>query len=376
MIENAAEGKLISFDEAGFTGPELLNEQQPYFVYASHDLTENESKILINKLRESYNIQGDELKSTKLKRRSYWPELVEQLCEATAGRAKVAAHEKKAALAGKFVEYFFEPVLAENSFLFYKINFQRYLANVIYFIFNYESRDFETMALQMQAYMRTFDPEVAPDIFGGGGKHPIELERVLQFCRGYSRIIVENTKSLRPEFNDTGKWTLDLTTTSLFSLLFHFWGHRHSKLRALCDDSKPLKAVAEIFDSWVGESRTMNITDGRSMYDIKGNLIAPIQFGSSKSHATLQVADLLAGMTMDVRIRKEMAPQCANTWVNRHLLHSQSVEFLPEFARTGNPAVRIGREVLKELARRARSGTGPLDGMNEFVARLERRFDR
>ncbi len=370
------EGRLISFDEAGFTGPDLLNEQQPYFVYASHDLTESESEGLIRDLRERHRIQGDELKATKLKRRNYWSNLTEQLCAATDGRAKVVTHEKKVALAGKFVEYFFEPVLADNSMLFYRINFQRYLANTLASLFRNGPSDFDAIVVQMQLFMRSFDPEVAPDVFGGPGRHPIELERVLQFCQGYSRVIAEETESNRPEFNNVGKWTLDLTSTSLFSLLFLFWGHRHPRLRLLCDESKPLMAVDEFFNAWVGEDKTTNITDGRRMYDVQGNLVAPVQFGSSSADPSLQIADLLAGLTLDVCMRKDTAPTHAQAWVKQHILAASSVEFDSAFVRPGNPAVRIGREVLKELARRAKVGADPLGGMDEFVAKLERQFRR
>ncbi|PCJ04638.1 MAG: hypothetical protein COB16_17975 [Rhodobacteraceae bacterium] len=43
MNDQTNSGRLISFDESGFTGPELLNEEQPYFVYASHGLTIEEA---------------------------------------------------------------------------------------------------------------------------------------------------------------------------------------------------------------------------------------------------------------------------------------------------------------------------------------------
>jgi hypothetical protein len=228
----------------------------------------------------------------------------------------------------------------------------------------------------MQLFMRSFDPEVAPDVFGGPGRHPIELERVLQFCQGYSRVIAEETESNRPEFNNVGKWTLDLTSTSLFSLLFLFWGHRHPRLRLLCDESKPLMAVDEFFNAWVGEDKTTNITDGRRMYDVQGNLVAPVQFGSSSADPSLQIADLLAGLTLDVCMRKDTAPTHAQAWVKQHILAASSVEFDSAFVRPGNPAVRIGREVLKELARRAKVGADPLGGMDEFVAKLERQFRR
>jgi hypothetical protein len=152
-------GRLISFDEAGFTGPDLLNEQQPYFVYASHDLTQSECEHLIRGLRDRYRIQAAELKATRLKKQSFWSDLSCNICDATNGRAKVVTYNKKVALAGKLFEYFFEPVLSANSRLFYEIDFHRYLMNTIYLLLqDNNTQSYGDIALQMQTFMRSFDP--------------------------------------------------------------------------------------------------------------------------------------------------------------------------------------------------------------------------
>lgn len=43
---------LISFDESGFTGPNLLRDDQPIFAYAAVDLTVEEATELIAEIRE------------------------------------------------------------------------------------------------------------------------------------------------------------------------------------------------------------------------------------------------------------------------------------------------------------------------------------
>jgi len=374
MDTNKTDGRLISFDEAGFTGPELLNEQQPYFVYASHDLSTDEAETLISELRRRYRFQSDELKASRLKKRGDWLKITEELCVATQGRSKVIVHNKKVALAGKFVEYIFEPVLAEKSKLFYAVNFHRYLMMAVYSLISSSSAEYVELAEQMQIFMRTFDPSAAPDIFSNTGEHPVEMDRILRFCRGYARAITEATMHLRPEKNMTGKWTLDLTSTALFSLLFFNWGHRYPLLRLLCDESKPLAAGADLFNSWVGKDQSSTITDGRASHKIKGNLVAPVEFGSSTTHPTIQVADLLAGIAFDIHIKGERQSDNARSWLRKHQFHEHSIDVVPEMTKTSNSSVRVGREILKELARRADSSADPLDGMEDFIRRVTLRI--
>src|SRR5258708_32726247 len=47
-------------------------------------------------------------------------------------RVKIWYANKKFATAGKFFEYVFEPVLTDNSILFYQHNFHRFIANVLF----------------------------------------------------------------------------------------------------------------------------------------------------------------------------------------------------------------------------------------------------
>ena len=375
MTDDQESGTLISFDESGFTGPDLLNEQQPYFVYASHDLSTQEASEFLEQLKADFGLQGHEMKATRLKRRGDWEGLSNRICEISDQRSRVVAFNKRAALAGKFFEYFFEPILAENNLAFYRIDFPRYMMNTIHSLMMSSGADYAVLTTQMQKFMRSFDPDDAPDIFGVAGQHPIEIKRVLEFCSGYSAQIAAATHHLRPDNNETGKWALDLTSSALFSLLFMWWGHRHPRLRVLCDDSKPLSPVAECFDAWVGKEQSVPVTNGRTSSELRGNLVAPLEFGSSREHPTIQIADLLAGMTADFCIRQEDAPRGIQKWVQRNSMPSHSIEFDPELVRKGNPTVRVGREVLKELAFRAENGADPLDQMGPFIERTKRRFE-
>lgn len=360
---------LISCDEAGFTGPQLLNEQQPYFVYASHDIPPERARTLLAALKDEFNIQGDEIKSSNLRRRRYWPDCAARICDSTQGRAKVVYMDKKVAFAGKVFEYFFEPVLEKKSSLFYSFNFHRFIMNVIADSMEAGVDDIGRLAAEAQAFMRSFQPEAAPGLFAGGRADSVAMDRILRFCRGYADTIARKTAHLRAENSAYGKWTLDLTSTALFSLLFHGWGHRHPRLKVLCDDSKPLADVAGFFDIWVGRDKAVPVTDGRREVEIRGDLIEPISLGPSSDHPTLQLADLLAGVTMDVCMNGDDAPARSREWVRRHAMHDMTIEADPEHMRKGNPDVRLSREVLKELAARADAGADPLEDIERVIGR-------
>lgn len=367
-------GTLISFDESGFTGPDLLNEDQPYFVYASHDLSPEEAAGFLDKLKTEFGLQARELKATRLKKRGDWAGLSSRICEISNQRSRVVTFDKRAALAGKFFEYFFEPVLAQNSLVFYRIDFHRYMMNALTSLMWKSGADYSGLSAQMQAFMRTFDPADAPDLFGTASQYPIEMQRIQNFCLGYADQIEAATAHLRPENDETGKWALDLTSSSLFSLLFQWWGHRHPKLRVLCDDSKPLAPIADFFDAWVGQEQSVPVTNGRTTAHLRGNLVAPLEFGSSEQHPTIQLADLLAGMTADFCIRRQDAPANIEKWIRANRMWSNSIEFDPELVRKGNPTVRVGREVLKELAARAQKGSDPLAEIGPFIERKQKEF--
>lgn len=369
---------LISCDEAGYTGPALLDVAQPYFVYASHDLCIAESEALIADIRARFPIQAAELKSQGLKRRNDWPAICEMITGRCAGRVIVIASDKKVALAGKVFEYLFEPVLEDNNGLFYTIDFHRFIMNAVHEVLSKADNPYGELATQMQRFMRTFDPETAPSLFAeAAGRHPVIMERILTFCRGYADVIAQRTSHLRPGNSTTGKWALDLTSTSLFTLILSGWGHRHDRLTVLCDDSKPLKDGDVLFDGFIGREGEEQLEAGRYQVPIRGNLTGPIEFGSSMTHPTLQVADLVAGVTAHA-LANEVAPE-VRRWVWDHM-HMNYIMADPSLSSQASPTGKMGRAVLKELARRAAAGEDPLEGMPRFVSeemtRIRRRFRR
>jgi hypothetical protein len=372
-----SEPRLISCDEGGFTGPHLLDHDQPVFAYAAVDLTNAEAEALITSARIKYRIQAPELKSTNLRKRSNWPAIALDIAEQMRDRAIIVAFDKVLNLGGKAYEYLFEPVLQENSLLFYRLNLHRFVMNGLFEAMRSSGGSAPELAHELQTFMRTFDPKSAPTIFDSAGDDYTAstiLNCVVRFSRGYADTISERTQHLRADEDGLGKWTLDLTSAALFSLVFQGWGLRHRRLEVVCDESKPLKAAAPYFEVWLGRDETVPLTDGRRTVSVRGNLAKPIAFHSSRDHPALQIADVIAGLTTDV-VKNLGNPDYAAlaAWVGTHM-HESYV--LPDASLTDIRKLepRVNLAVLQELARRADSRADPLAGMEDFCIRAYKRF--
>ncbi|WP_338825509.1 DUF3800 domain-containing protein (plasmid) [Bradyrhizobium septentrionale] len=372
-----APARLISCDEAGFTGPNLLDEDQPVFAYTAIDLTPAEAQSIIDSARARHRVQAPELKAKLLRRRPNWGEIALEIASQVEGRAMVMVCDKRLNLGGKTYEYIFEPVLEDNNVLFYRHNLHRFVMNAMYRTMYATGAQPHAMALELECFMRSFEPQDAPLLFAGrtsGDDNAVVLNCVLRFARGYSARIFERTAHLRVAETLTGKWTLDLTSTALFSLLFRGWGLRYPSVDLLCDDSQPLRAAAPFFDGWVGRDDAPEITDGRRFAPIRGNLANPIRFGSSLDHPTIQIADVISGASADF-VRAPDSDRLAGwgPFLDRHI-HEDHILPNDNLIDTRRLEARVNMAVLRELARRADLGADPLAGMETFYADMIRRF--
>lgn len=365
---------LISCDEAGFTGPGLLDEHQPVFAYSAHSVPEDESREIVETIRRKYRVQAPELKSQLLKQRSNWPDIAIEVLGLVSGRAAVIAMDKRLSLAAKTFEYLFEPVIADWSTLFYGRDLHRYVMNALHQALFSSAASIPEIAKELQLFMRHFDPAMAPSLFGppGTALDPSEpLSDILKFAQGYASVIAHENAHLQRGVTDLGKWALDLTSTSLFSLLVRHWGSKHDQLDVLCDDSKPLRAMSEFFNSFVGRSEPFEILGRNGPIMVRCNLANPLRFGSSLSYYSLQVADVLAGATADA-IRKASDPNYAPLMAALSpLLHEDTILPDPSLCKITYIPAFLNRLALKELANRASRGAHPYEGMEVFYAFME-----
>ena len=109
---------VIYCDEAGYTGNDLLNVEQKYFVLGSTDIAESHAKELVDEAIKRFRLQRDsELKGANLIRHGTGRMALKWLMNECRGHFHVVYYEKLYAISAKFFEAFFEPLLVVSNLL-------------------------------------------------------------------------------------------------------------------------------------------------------------------------------------------------------------------------------------------------------------------
>jgi hypothetical protein len=117
----------IACDEAGHTGPDLLDKDQRYFAYASVAITDTEAWEIIRQARVKYPVQMPELKASWLMGSAQGRRLIVAVLDEVEGRYVFSMYDKLLALCGWFFEYIHEPVYRADPGLLYEKDLHRSL---------------------------------------------------------------------------------------------------------------------------------------------------------------------------------------------------------------------------------------------------------
>ena len=351
----------IYCDEAGFTGNNLLNEQQPGFAYASVAIKEPEADRIVCRLRKESSLQGSELKGARLAKSRRGRAAIVDALGSIRGRYIATYHHKKFSLACKFFEYVYEPVLARNNSLFYKHGFHRFVAALIYA--NFICKDEPTTALveQFEKFMRSLDHTDAPILFTTTAAYAganEALQDVGRFIDGYRSVIHKESQYI-------DGWALDLSTTALYAQIAQ-WGERFDVISVYCDESKPLRDQTPTLNAMVGRTERTSMLFGQKRRPLTFNLAQPIQLVSSATHAGVQLADVVSSALLQAKKAPESDwSQSVFAEVDPHL-HKDCI--LPDLTPLdlSTPGGMVNCFILQELAERAEQGADPLHGMPEL----------
>jgi hypothetical protein len=120
-------------DETGFTGEDLLAEDQPIFVQATNDFSDEEAQQLIASIFGG--IGSPELKYNRLARNGRYHERIIELVRVLAGdplRAGAWVAHKEYALMTLVVDWWMEPLAYKFGMNLYKDGANHGMANMLY----------------------------------------------------------------------------------------------------------------------------------------------------------------------------------------------------------------------------------------------------
>ena len=286
---------IIYCDESGFTGNDLLHEEQSFFIYSSLAIEPVVAEEIADYIIRKYRINGSELKGKNLLKYDNGRKAISHLISECAKNSKIIVFDKKYALATKLFEYIFEPVLAEVKSIFYDIGFHKFISTILYMEFKVRSQHAEEIFIDFESYIRKRDVDglkILFKSFDSNTKLTPLLEYICQFCIAYKEKILEELDVIKQN-NNLNKWTLDLTVSALFSLLC-LWGLEYEQLDVYCDKSKPLQDENRIFDTMINRKERLFQTLNGTTLSMTFNLSSPIKFVRSETLYGIQIADVLA----------------------------------------------------------------------------------
>jgi hypothetical protein len=226
---------------------------------------------------------------------------------------------------------------------------------------------------EFEELMRTRDEAKLQGIFSSS-IHPENspvITQIREFAQCHAKSITDELSSLKDD--GVGKWILDLTNTSLFTLLAD-WGTEFDELTAVCDPSKPLQHDSSFFDAMIGNKEKMFSEAFGDKHPITFNLSGPIEFLDSKTTHGIQLADAIAAAT--VYVFSGATDDHAKKWrsiVPKIADHGSIIPDISELNLKNKNAQR-NAVVLLELHSRAKNGQNLIEGMHEYIHSITHRL--
>lgn len=285
----------VAFDEAGNTGADLLNPDQPVFALASVALLPVEADELLATIRTP---QSRELKFSSLKRTESGRRRLRRVLESrvlTPEHVALSLFHKRFHAVGKMVDLLIEPIAHRDGLDFYQRGFNISYCNLLHIclpvFFGAENVDRLLGAfLQM---LRRRSQEAVVNFYS------IARELFRQHSNtsvaGPFAPIVASESMIGEILLHNDKLSLDPAIPA-FSYQCALWGERFDRpFRLVHDDSKPIFQDSEALESLMAPD-----DQGQRIGYDRRTFIFPlracgIRFARSQEDPRLQVADLVAG---------------------------------------------------------------------------------
>lgn len=365
----------IFFDEAGFTGPNLLDKDQQHFAFAGVAITEEQAQYYIDKVQSDFSLDTTELKASSLLRSTKGQRAIESILHYCLDKSQILVANKKFSLACNIFEYAFEPLIASNSYAFYNIGFHKFIANLLFFEFRTGNIGAEQIFEEFQSYIRSGDIEQAKTLFIAGesiSSNEGSVGQILDIIYLHREKVVSEINFLQDN-SKIGKWVLDLSLTSLNGIL-SFWGTKFDKMLVYCDESKPLADSSRILDVMIGRTDKQFIELDDETQPLTFNLAEPIRFLDSANSPGIQIADVLAG-AICASLKKPEHRNWFEMAESEGAISKYSILPNLDAVDIRKKRTQLNAVLLHELHVRAIDGDSLLEGISDCIALISERLE-
>lgn len=358
--------QLIYGDEAGNTGPALLDPEQPIFTYAMTDLTSGEAQDALSCL----GLNASEVHSTALFRRDGGIDRLARFFAHPAvqpSRVAVFVIHKKHMVVTKMIDLLVENLVHRDGIDLYKDGGNIAMGNIATMMIE-SFLDAQHQARLLNSFVQMLKLPSAESV----ATFYAAVQQTMQgLPTGKRRLfddfmvpIAASRSIIFDVLDGNDKFSLDPIIPSVFALAYH-WGKQYADGFTLkADASKTLalkRGDLELF-------MTGNLDDIEIGYDSRRHParlpIRELIFCSSKDEPSIQVADIVAGVVM-----RYGAPFAGLTVGKAR--SDELTQFNPDSFMVGNvwPTMDVTPE---QIGRRHEGGTHPVNAYLELLRRADR----
>ena len=297
----------IFSDESGYTGPNLTNIDQPYFVLATISFQEHEAKAI----RDSFfsPVRTQELKHGSLARNAKQHAMVLEYLKylySCQHRFKTYVVDKEFATVAKVVDYLVESAAHKMGLDIYSDGTAFKFANMLYYMLvRGATSTYRNGLLSRFEGMIRHGSNVRYDEFFDYIERPVtsrELDKALDVVRATRYVLVSD------QILGIGSDALDVSFTTALHLMAEWRKETDEELTLVHDMSSPMVKETRLWEALTDKSLSPN-TIGYGSKTVRFPIgVAKTSFEDSRSWVGLQLADVLAGAvarSLTARKRRE-----------------------------------------------------------------------
>ena len=283
----------VYFDEAGNSGQNLLDKEQPIYIVVSHNFSYEETKRLLEPLKMGSN----EIHFNKIKKYPKYQKPIETILNnplINYNRVKIAYYNKKFALCAHLVDQLVETAFYHNNLPYYEKGLNIVYAQSLYLqteFFDLKSKYLELLEL-FQKMIRTKDTDSIENFYSKAEE--IFAAIVKDGEKNFFFPILKSKDYIDEILQSINKFSLDLAFPSIV-LLSDIWHKKESAaLNIIHDDSKQVefwkKFLYFLSNDIVSEKIDVGFDNRKIIYPLQINTIETVD---SKKNIQIHLADLI-----------------------------------------------------------------------------------
>jgi len=354
----------IAFDEAGNTGQNLVDKEQPIFSLASVNFNEDE----LDELFGIFATNSDELHFKRLRKYSKTQNQLIEFCNHDLiqfSKVKYSLIDKKYAAIAQIIDQLFEPVMYDMNVDIYKYGVNIGLANSLYGFCNTWDTDLVDELLFNFVKMIKTKSDVSVKEFY------LTLKSLFQIANDEQKPILIPLLASESQIGDilscVFKYTIDLTYPA-FSVLCEWWYRELSvEFNITHDNSKQIDYWKEMIEFTANpdfmEEREVGYDSRKSIYPLK---FKDLKLVDSKNYKQVQIADLVASSTTFAakNVRLDNQDDFTKKLLTTKLFNMKYHAMLPS-----------NKVLPEELGMEKGEGENPLDYLAEMFIKSKSKYE-